>query len=309
MAADLCYAVFGLTVRSQIRLDGLVPGDSAQRPDVRIRQDRIEPGAAPLPGYNVLADGTLLNIPEIGRYLIRDGTEIVVDAEPGASERNVRLYLLGSALGALLHQRGIVPLHANAIEIGGKAVAFSGHSGAGKSTIAAWFQDRGYRLLSDDVCALAFGEDERVLAYPGIPRVRLWRDALEAGGRQAERYDRSFDGADKYDVPMDAEARSPGPAVLDRVYFLKKSDTGGGSGIVRLSGVNAVDALISNTYRGGYLPLLGETGRHMMQCLRLAKTVPVFEAARAWGFEAFEEQALRIEEHALRGDLEARLFD
>ena len=57
-------------------------------------------------------------------------------------------------MGAALHQRGILPLHANAVEIDHRAVAFMGASGAGKSTLAAWFHDQGYPILADDVCVI-----------------------------------------------------------------------------------------------------------------------------------------------------------
>ena len=114
---------------------------------------------------------------------MRDGNQIVIDAAPDATDRNVRLFLLGSALGALLHQRGLLPLHANAIDLGGGAVAFSGHSGAGKSTIAAWFHDRGHRILADDVCVVGFDQSGRALVH-AVPRPlvpALFRAAYGSG--------------------------------------------------------------------------------------------------------------------------------
>jgi serine kinase of HPr protein (carbohydrate metabolism regulator) len=213
----------------------------------------------------------------------------------------VRLFLLGSALGALLHQRGLLPLHANAIEMDGKAVAFCGHSGAGKSTIAAWFHDRGGRILTDDVCVIGFDAAGRALAYPGIPRLRLWREALEATGRDAGDYRRSFDAIDKYDVPSDRHALEPLP--LAAIYLLRQAEAEGPS-IERLQGVDAVETIVSNTYRGAYLKTIGRTGEHLAACLRIARQVPVFRAERLWGFDRFDEQA-----EALRAHAEARVRD
>ena len=62
--------------------------------------------------------------------------------------------------------------------------------------------------------------------------------------------------------------------------------------------VPTIDALISNTYRGGYLKTIGRTGEHLAACLRVGKKVPVFRAERAWGFERFDEQARLLEGHA-----------
>lgn len=291
------YRLFGLDLRSEIDLAGVAPSADAPVPDVEIA---FGPVAAdePRPGYSLTAEGTLLSVTKVGRFLIRDGRQIIIDPAPAASERNLRLFLLGSAIGALLHQRGLLPLHANAIDLGGRAVAFSGHSGAGKSTIAAWFHDRGHRILADDVCVIGFDEAGRPIAYPGIPRLRLWREALEASGRDAGAYDRSFDDMDKYDVPTATDA-SPEPLPLAAIYLLRRAgEEGGDAAIDRLTGVDAVDTLVSNTYRGAYLSTIGRTGEHLAACLRVARAVPIFRAQRLWGFDRFDDQARRLHDHA-----------
>lgn len=292
------YRLFGLDLRSEIDLAGLAPPVDAVAADVEIGFGSV-PAEDPVPGYSAIPEGTLLSVTKVGRYLIRDGRQIVIDPAPGASERNLRLFLLGSAIGALLHQRGLLPLHANAIDLGGRAVAFSGHSGAGKSTIAAWFHDRGHKILADDVCVIGFDDAGRALAYPGIPRLRLWREALEASGRDAGAYDRSFDDIDKYDVPTGTDSRLE-PLPLAAIYLLRRTDEdqAGDAAIDRLTGVDAVETLMSNTYRGGYLKTIGRTGEHLAACLRVARAVPVFRARRLWGFERFDEQARRLRDHA-----------
>lgn len=291
------HMVFGLAIRSEFQLRELPDAPAGASPDIQIRYGKtgsLREGAS---GYSTNDEGTLLRVPEVGLYLIRDGREIVVEPAGGASERNVRLFLLGSALGALLHQRDLLPLHANAIEIDGRAVAFSGHSGAGKSTIAAWFHDRGHRILTDDVCVIGFAQSGQALAYPGIPRLRLWREALEASGRETGDYDRSFDSMDKYDVPSEHRALDPLP--LAAIYLLRQSEEGASApSIERLRGVDSVDAIVANTYRGAYLKTIGRTGEHLAACLRVSRQVPVFRAVRLWGFDRFDEQAQLLADHA-----------
>ena len=303
------HSLFGLAIRSELALGDMPRAAADAAPDVSIRLGRIALGEHP-GGYAVTADGTLLTVPKVGRYLIRHGDEILVEAAPGASERNLRLFLLGSAFGALLHQRGLLPLHANAIEVDGCAIAFSGHSGAGKSTLAAWFHDRGHRILADDVCVIGFGDGGTPLAFPGIPRLRLWREALEASGRATAQYDRSFDDTDKYDVPTGGASSGVGssdrdssgeeaavPLKLSAIYLLRQAE-GESAAITRLEGVDRVETLVSNTYRGGYLKAISRTGEHLAACLKVARAVPVFRAGRLWGFDRFEEQALLLESHA-----------
>jgi hypothetical protein len=152
-------------------------------------------------------------------------------------------------------------------------------------------------VLADDVCVVGFDGDGGALAFPGIPRLRLWREALEASGRRTGDYGRSFDEMDKYDVPTQPESALR-PLPLSAIYLLRQAEGDDESSIVRLSGVEMVEALVSNTYRGSYLKTIGRTGEHLAACLRVGRRVPVFRAERAWGFERFDEQARFLEAHA-----------
>jgi hypothetical protein len=284
------YAVFGLVLESEIALPELLPAPEDAPADVSIRF-----GAAG-EEYAISPDEVNLVVPKVAAYRIRRGQEISLAPREGASERNIRLFLLGSAFGAIIHQRGLLPLHANAIDIGGRAVAFMGHSGAGKSTMAAWFLDRGHRILADDVCVVVPDAAGVPLAYPGIPRLRLWREALERSGRKADDLELAFDDMDKFNLPTPRPSQS-GPIPLSHVYLLEKAE-GTAPQTSLLSGVAAVDALVANTYRGGYLARMGGTKRHLLACLEIVKRVPVFRASRVWGFEGYDEEAERLEQHA-----------
>jgi hypothetical protein len=291
------YALFGLTVRSDIALP-VAAAPAGAPADVEIAYRTVDLPDGYSGGYAQVDGGTLLSVEKVGRFLIRDGSQILVEPDPAASDRNLRLFLLGSAFGALLHQRGLMPLHANAVVLDGHAFAFCGHSGAGKSTMAAWFHDRGHPILADDVCVLGFGAGGTPLAYPGVPRLRLWREALEEFGRSANDYQRSFDDMDKYDVPI-AAGTGAGPVPLAGVYLLAKAEDGAPAGTIeRLTGIAAVEALVANTYRGFYLEAIGGTGAHLATCVALARAVPVMRAARLWGFDAFAGEARRLDAHA-----------
>src|SRR5262249_52962005 len=73
----------------------------------------------------------------------------------------------------VLHLRGTTCLHASAVLLDGKLLAFSGASGAGKSTIAAALAARGCQLVSDDVLPLRV-TPTCLLAGPGLPELRLY---------------------------------------------------------------------------------------------------------------------------------------
>lgn len=292
------YSVFGLQVRSALALPELFAADARSvDPDVTIATGPELAADDPVTSVNAVDGAIVLNIPEIGRFTISGGSKILVEPVAGVPDRNLRLYLLGSAFGALLHQRGLLPLHANAIEIDGRAVAFMGESGAGKSTLAAWFHDRGHRIVADDVCAIHFEADGGATALPGLPRFRLWEEALEASGRSAEGLARSYaaDNWDKFDVPVDAGTAVSGKLPLAAIYVLERGDE---LAFRRLEGVEAAEAIISHTYRGKYVAPAGLQHGHWDASVRLAREIPIFAAARPWSLDRLDECSEQILEHA-----------
>jgi hypothetical protein len=86
---------------------------------------------------------------------------------------------MGPVLGFALRMRGVTCLHASAVAVGGRAVAFLGPPGAGKSTTAAALARQGHPVLTDDVLALS-EEGGAFLAQPGYPRLRLWPESVDA---------------------------------------------------------------------------------------------------------------------------------
>ena len=291
------YSLFGLKVRSEIALPELFADESRRSPDVVIRRGSIESTAEP--GLQSRNGALVLNIAEVAMYEIASGSSIVVDPLAGVPERNVRLFLLGSAFGALLHQRGLLPLHANAIEIDGKAVAFMGASGAGKSTLAAWFHDRGHRVLADDVCVVRFDGDGLPFACAGLPRLRLWLDAIEQTGREPHGFDRSYVGGseqlDKFDVPLRAPDPGAGELPLALLYGLERAER---LAIEPVTGIRAAQTVFDHTYRGDYLAAARGEQSHWESSVRLVRSCPVFRVTRQWDVATFDSDARRLLDHA-----------
>lgn len=300
MTSPSDYQVFDLRLRSSLPLPELFPIDAVGEADVSIELGAVPEAEQAEPGLTTFGKSLLLVVPDVGRYRIESGNRITVEPEPGVPDRNVRLFLLGSAFGALLHQRGLLPLHANAVEIGGSAAAFMGESGAGKSTLAAWFHDEGYRVIADDVCVVGFDEEGRPFATPGLPRLRLWAEALELMGRGTAGFQRSYIDTtrqlDKFDVPIDADGVSLSHVQLAALYVLDTSDI---FSVERLYGIDAAEAIFANTYRGSFVVTAGGQQRHWQSVVRLVETTPVYRASRRWDLGELDAQSRRLLEHAV----------
>ena len=154
-------------------------------------------------GYRIWA-------PRHGRHIVsRDGSEIRSVLPRRASLGWQRLFFAQTLpLAATL--QGLEPLHASAVGLRGRAVAFTAASGTGKSSVAAHLVAAGATLLTDDVLALeSVGED--VVAHPGPARAGVSSHELRSmtsAGRG--RFGRRIGTADKvYLEPAQAAVALP----------------------------------------------------------------------------------------------------
>ena len=207
------YVAWGLRIRSEVEVP-LSPGAApVEPPDVTIRFGAVPAApvaasAGPACPWESTPGVFRLDVDGVARYLVREGREITVE-RTGGGEAAVGTFLLGPVMAACLQQRGIVALHASAVETGAGAVLFVGPSGIGKSTLAAALVERGCRLLADDVSALVLGAGGRPAMRPAFPCVRLWADAVEALGWQGRTRGKVRDGLEKYRAPVGRYRAAP----------------------------------------------------------------------------------------------------
>ncbi|MFI5208205.1 MAG: hypothetical protein ACHQX4_09320 [Gemmatimonadales bacterium] len=125
--------------------------------------------------YHRLEDrSTYLRWTNLFEFLVSaDGRLIEYRPLARATHESFTTYLLGQVLSFSLLALGEEPLHATAIVARGRAIAFLGDGGSGKSTLGAAFLRLGYELLTDDLLALE-PRGTGMSAHPGIPRIKLF---------------------------------------------------------------------------------------------------------------------------------------
>jgi hypothetical protein len=214
----------------------------------------------------------------VARYYVSEGCRIVIAPEPGAEEERILIFLMGSAMGALLHQRGILILHAGAIEANGRSILFCGPSGIGKSTLAAGFHKRGYSFLADDVCAVAM-IDGKPSVVPGFPRLKLWADVLRKLDKDKDQLKsvRWVQGLEKYFLPVESLHKTP---VAVQSVFVLGTTNADKIEITALKGGEKLNPIINNTYRLRFLNGLGGKKEHFRQCAAVAAEAAVYRAVR-----------------------------
>jgi hypothetical protein len=269
-----CYYVHGFTVHSEIECPELLPG-LCSTPDVRVRYGSL--GHIPLDeqhpwkNYRIGERHMLLNYKDVGRFSVRDGAEIIVDPSPGADAFTLRQILFGSAFGCIIHQRNLLPLHANAFLHKGGAVLVLAQSGTGKSTLAATMKSRGYKILADDVCAVKASLGEEPVVYPGIPQLKLWRDAADFLGEDIGVMRKLAPHEEKYVMPT-LDFYCDKSLHIKTLYILNAHDEKT-LGVADMTQIEKVCALQNHTYRKGMVAKLGIESENLKACAALVKSV------------------------------------
>jgi hypothetical protein len=286
------YDAFGLAIASALALPELTPRHSAEPADLTIRIAAL-PAMRQTGVWHCDGAGAGFRVSRVAAYRARAGREITIDPEPGVSERDLRLYLLGTGLGLICHQRGWLPLHASTVVAGGRAVAFAGPTGAGKSTLAAHFDALGYEVMGDDLCVLDLSRGVPSV-LPGLSRVKLWADAAARMGVTTTEASRVGDNVAKHHVPL-RTAPAARVVPLARLYLL------GGAraefGVARLTGLSAADAVMASIFRLSCLAPMGLTGQAFSLSVATARGLEVFDVRRSLALASFEREAAALERH------------
>ncbi|WP_163559178.1 hypothetical protein [Halomonas sp. NO4] len=283
------YRCYGLQLASQLELPELVTTRPAPSPDARILLAELPPARdgehTDTPWIQADETHCQLQFPDVMRLRIEQGRQILVErrvgrgAPPGASAADIRLYLLGGALGALLHQRHWLPLHLSALETPSGVWGFTGPSGAGKSTLAAWLHHRqGWPLVSDDVAVIR-PEETTPLLYPGPPRLKLWKDTLASLGIASHGLVQDLSRTDKYHL-LRHQGFQPAARPLKALVVLESAASGEAASLERLRGVAAFQAVMATIYRPELGALERAPGRLMQQASELANRIRVYRFRR-----------------------------
>jgi hypothetical protein len=294
------YQLYGMTIAVPFECPELLGSEGPPSVVVELGPTPARLGEtwAEAPYFQANARELLLWIDGLGRFHAVDGRAITIERQNGGSEIDLRAFLLGPVFAAILHQRGVLPLHASAIERDGGAVLFVGPSGSGKSTLAAAFAQRGHRILADDVAAVVLQEG-RPLVLPGYPQLKLWSDGLTRIGAATEGLPRVESRREKYGLAM-LEQHCGSPLPLESAYVLQPSGDAAGVELEELRGMHKLTPLLANTYRTSFLGEADGKIPNFEQCADVARAARVVRVARPASGDTVEALAGRIEEDLQR---------
>lgn len=204
-----CGHAYGLVWCSDLPLVQFANADDVQTADVLIGRSAAlakREHVAPVRAGALFTDGTRFPWRDQGIFDMVDGNR--VDYLPGPAWTGALPHAFyGTVVAHLLAWRGLIPMHACAVAIDGRAVLIAGAAGAGKSSLTAGLIAAGARLLSDDLSAIQFDVDApNPVILPGRTTIRLdpvvaaWTDgevldlpSRETRGKHVLRHRTRFD--------------------------------------------------------------------------------------------------------------------
>jgi hypothetical protein len=283
------YSAFALTIASDIPLPELPAGDG--EPDVAIRIESLPDVRPAEDSWSVVAAPGEAHgwAPGAGAFRVRGGSEIAIDVMPGADDRAVRMAIVGPLFGVILAQRGRFVLHASAVSMNGRAVAFTGPSGRGKSTLVAALARAGYPLIADDLTVIDCSGPTPVVK-PGFPRVKLWPDSAEALEHDVDALPLIHPERTKRSLSMPPIQSAEIP--LSRCYLIEDATD---ESVQDLAGSECVLALVGLTYQASWMHETGVSGANLQHCGALARSGVVRRLRRRRSFAALPDVIRFIE--------------
>ncbi len=286
------YAAYGLNIQSYLPLPELT--ETVKDADATIQAGTVlHPAGTTRSEQCIWATETeaIFFWEEVGTILVRNGKEIIVDAVPDANPDILRLFLLGSALGTLLHQRGLLVLHGSVVAINDSAIAFLGESGWGKSTTVAALCAQGHRMVADDILVIDFAIAGNPVVFPGFPQVKLWSDSVTSLGGDPQTLARIRPEIDKYAQQYKTKF-SIQPISLQQLYIL---GVGTALEIEPIPLQQAFKELVFHSYAVPFLKKMFSNPAHFRQCARLINSVSISRLKRQRDLLALPEIVRLVE--------------
>ncbi|PYG00688.1 Hpr(Ser) kinase/phosphatase [Georgenia satyanarayanai] len=290
--------LYGLTVAADFPLHQDRPAPAGTPVDLTVVDGPPVPATGETPSGEVVLDFgehpdrwyTAVRRPD-GSVLLRvysvcdivlspDLADVTVHLAEGADPGMRAIMTTGTLLALQLYLRGNAVLHASAVEQDGRAIAFVGHSGMGKSTLAALMCSSGARVVSDDVVPVAPADGEPPLVPLGATELRLRPGAeVLAAGFAPGSFRRRVSADQRVVVGLEPP---PVPAVPLAAVVLPRPNREDHLGMELLDPKAAVFALMSFPRLMGWRDpaVLGQVLAHTSS---LARTVPVLVAHVPWG--------------------------
>jgi hypothetical protein len=284
------YRAFGLNIESDLSIPEFLA--SSVGGDIVIRYgkvpSRINFAVDETNEYQISKNEFLFYIKNVAHYYIKDGELIIVEPDNGADYKSIKTYLLSTAIGMILLQRGMIPIHGSTVVIGSQGIVFAGACGAGKSTICAEFRKNGYEFLADDISVITLNSQGKALVNASFPHQRLCKDTVNLVGYNIEELSLACAADEKYIVSDLNNFRKEAVELSAIVEIFPREYCN--VNITKLIGTKKIERFIKNIYCSILLGKIGVSREYFNQCINIVKNIDYYILERPMGRYTADEQ-------------------
>lgn len=283
------YRVYGLVIRSEIEFEELIETDQAYDVDIslqpvpeKIKRKLMNRVIA------IIENSLIFRINDVFFYT-SNGNQIIIEMNQQMDINTIKLYVLGTCLGAILMQRGTIPLHGSAIQFKSKGVLVLGDSGAGKSTLVNCLLAKDCLILTDDVIATC-KDNNKYFALSSYPEQKLHEEALAKNTIKLYRNKKVpyiDNNKKKYYISRSSQFFD-GKTSIDIIIVLVISDDVKLE-ITKVKGVKKVEMLMNNIYRYEFITGLNILEKCFEVCSEIASQADIYLIRRPQNLQTVDE--------------------
>jgi len=238
-------------------------------------------------GFSLIFDDT-------GRFDVSaDGRRLKWYRPSTPCEPQARADVLGRVIPLAMHASGVMSLHASAVSINGRGVAFIAPKFHGKSTLATALIKEGARLITDDVLPVRIADAP--LCLMGMPQLRLWKDSARATRLAGEEGAADFDAKLRLN-DLGAGRVESNPVPFEAAYLLTPVTSLESGNAVERYRLDSVASSMSFVQHAKLGPLLtgAESAALFSQAASLGAVVPMYDLVVVRDLERIGEVAHTI---------------
>ena len=283
MTGDYLYTALGLHLQSEIPLPELViarNGDLERVTTVK-RCDhnlwpRIQPNPHSTKAISMSGNELRLEIENIGHFRAINGDLLERDPwNDSVREKDIRIFLNSSGLGAIAIQQGKIAFHATALEKDGQAILLVGHPSSGKSTVAFCLLTQGWKLISSELSTV----NEKRITSPGIHQLKLWHDAATELGIDTKGMERARKNLWRYLFTPDKKKCQEESTKVKYIFHLERVESPGFDELYRsprLSEQHSLLLLRNSAFHARFYRGLNKESELFIRAAEITRSTPSY---------------------------------
>ena len=249
------YSAFGLQIDSDVPIFLLSKNKLAKEeslPKVRIvNNEELE---LPLPNYtqdiftHATGTKTLFYRKKIGLFNITKD-KIEYKKSRHCSDHDFLRILMSLPIGYCLMYNNNLVMHASAVSVEGNASLFIGKSGMGKSVLAYQLIEKGFKYLSEDICAVS----DKNFVQPSMPFIKISDEFIKNNFQKT--YKLNSDKRNRKGLFIDQKKFLNSPQIIKNICIFNDSATEICE-ITKITKKESLPLILKNSFRS--LPLLND---------------------------------------------------